>query len=228
MRTRNALERLAAVAPAVEAPIDAGEEDRILARILASDRVPQRRRPKAPMLLVGIAVLAAAVAVATVELVHQTNPPAPRASGGRHLALTGPRIKLAGYHFRTPAGYTASTNTCQFSMPPAQQPGTPVPVLHSFSDAASADGGCLEALLIGGGSPVPADATAVAVGSYDGFVASRGSQESLFVAIPAATGDHYLVLLAQGLTADQLIAIAETGLPSGAALPTTTCSADCG
>lgn len=211
MRTRNALERLAAAAPAVELPADA-EEDRILERILTSPRPTARRRRPPTLALAGVAVLAAAGIAASLEL-GNSNPATP-ARGPHHVALRGATLKLAGYDFRTPAGFSASDTACA---PPASA-GQPMTVLSRFGAAASADGGCVEAFLLAPGSPTappatPADAESVDVGSYQGYFVS--SDTTLYVALPTANEPStYLVLYAQGLTEDQLIAVAQSGLPS--------------
>lgn len=231
MRTRDELASLAtagkSLLPSTESLVDAGEQDRILAQILASPRMPRRPHRPVALLMVGAAAVAAAAAIASLALTGgQTSRTATRAQHHR-----GESFALAGYRFRLPAGYTVSADTCQFwSGASGQQPGTPVPVLHSFADSASADGGCLLAMLIDGNSTLPANATPVAVGSYKGFVAASpaGSQEALYVEIPSAQGNHYLALLSQGLATEQLISIAETGLPAGTAIPAQTCTADCG
>lgn len=224
MRAHDELDRLSAAwqpfLADADAIVGAGEERRILGRILTSPRPARRLRPpRLRVALVGVAVVAAAVATAAIEL-GPGNRSATEAGGG-HRGLTGAKIQLAGYHFRTPAGYKASADPCsgaQFwagsGLPGGYRPSTPAP--DSFAAAASADGGCILASLLGGGSSLPTDATAVPVGSYDGFVAvaPAGSQEALYVELPATQGDRYLLLLGQGLTTQQLVSIAESGLPA--------------
>jgi len=233
MRTRNALERLAAVAPAVELPVDA-EEKRILERILASPRrTGIRRRRRASLVLAGVAVLAAAGIAAALE-VGNSPQSTPQASAHHRVALTGARIELDGYTFRTPAGYKKSSAPCQVSkLSPGSgiQSWQKIPLSGSWS--ASADGGCIQAVLLDGSSVVAAGATPVAVGPYKGFLATSpatqgAAQAVLFVEIPAASGDHYLALIANGLTSDQLVAIAESGLPTSIPPTTTTCTENCG
>lgn len=217
MRTRNALTRLAAAAPPAEPLLDAGEEDRILARILASPR-PAAARSRSPRLRFGAVVggavaVAAAVALVSTGVLSGAKPYATR----RHAALSGSEIKLADYHFKTPAGFKASDTSCA----PSASGGRPVAVLNSFAAAASADGGCVEAFLMAPGSSTapaatPAGAVPVAVGDYQGYYVS--SDSTLYVALKTASGPApYLVLYAQGLTEDQLIAVAQSGLPSGSA-----------
>jgi hypothetical protein len=223
MPTRNELERLAAAGRPLlveaEPLVDADEEDRILERIVASSRAPGRARTPQPrrhaLLLAGAALLAAAIAVVSTGLLGRSNPPAPRTHGPHRLALSGARIELSGYKFKTPAGFKASSDSCVA----ASSSSGPVTVLNGFAAAASADGGCVEAFLMVssvGKSPGSEGAEPVAVGTYQGyFVPEDASGEStLYVQLPKL-GDlsDYLALFAEGLTEQQLIAVAESGLP---------------
>jgi hypothetical protein len=67
------------------------------------------------------------------------------------------------------------------------------------------------------GSPVPAGTEPVDVGAYRGHLASQGDPQrlTLYVDLPAL-GDisQDVVLFAHGLTTDQLVAVAESGLPA--------------
>jgi hypothetical protein len=229
MRALDELERLAAAAPAVEVPIDAGEEDRILRRILDSPRrTTTRRRPPAPV-LAGVAVLAVAAAAASLEL-GNSRLPAPTTSGRHHVALTGAKLNLAGYQFRTPAGFKSSTSGCI----PAPVPGQPQPAIDGFAAAAAADGACVEAAdLVAGDwlkahSPIPDAAAPIDVGSYHAFYVAppaAGGESTLYVSLPDADPSRvvYLVLRARDVTEDELIAIAASGLPTLPSLgPTTT------
>jgi hypothetical protein len=225
MRIRNELEVLAGAGQRLiadaESLVDAVEEGHILARILASDRpavrAAGRRRPA--FLLAGVAVLVAAAAVASLEISGGSRPTTK--AGGLHGALSGAKIELAGYRFRTPAGFKPSTSSCA----PASDE---TPVRNGFAAAASADGGCVEAaaLIAANGSAIPADSRPVDVGAYQAWLVSQDTGEStLYVELPNATGDQrsaYLVLFARGLTQDQLIAVAESGLPTLPLRPTTT------
>jgi hypothetical protein len=185
--------------------------------------------------LVAASATAVAALIALAAIAFATHPSSPTAAGSQHprgsgVRLSGGTIQLASYRFRLPAGFRASTSACQFSLPAGLQPLKQWLQVQDggFSAAASAEGGCVEALLIAGGSPVPSEAEQTAVGPYTGFLASPGSsQEVLYVQIPAAQGDHYLVLLADGLTSEELVAIAQSGLPTSIE-PTQTCTANCG
>lgn len=241
MRTHNELERLAAAGrpllSGADALVGAAEEERILERILAFDRsaTAGRRRRHVVLVLVGVATLAAASTVASIELgrggAPSTGPPAQH-----HVALSGSKIQLAGYRFKTPAGFKGSAGACM----PAPDPDSPRPGSDGFAAAASADGGCLEAAyLIAGdheeGGLVPSAAQPVDVGEYRGYFEASGSgtdYSTLYVELPNATGDHrlvYLVLFARDLIEDQLIAVANSGLRTVPLKPTTTtCAESCG
>ena len=225
MPARNPIERLAAawrpLLSAADTLVGTAEEDRILEQILASSRNGGATLPAIPRLRAGV-LLAAVASVAAIALVATgvLGRSSPSGGGGhRHLALSGAKLELAGYRFKTPAGFKASSRSCI---------GTPsdlTPVLNGFVAAASAEGGCVEAAseLIGGdSSTVPSGADPVGVGAYQGYLVTQdGSDEStLYVELPHAGGD--LVLLAKGLTRDQLIAVAESGLPTLPLRPTTT------
>lgn len=220
MHSRNELERLAAAGRPLLSRADSlvgrADEDRIFDRIVAADRhspSPAHRGRRTAFALAGVAVLAAAGTLASLELGGGGRPAATGHRGPHRVALTGAKITLAGYRFRTPAGY-APSNSCP--QPATSTPGSPNTVVHSMESAALTDGGCLDVAILGSWT-IPAEAQPVSVGSYNGFlvVPANIPQETLFVQIPVAQGDvHYLVLAGQGLTEDQLIAIAESGLPA--------------
>ncbi len=215
MRTRNPIERLAAVALA-EPSIDSGEEERILQRILASDRhVSRRGRPIAVVLVAAVAVGVAVAAYATHG--HATSP----RTTIHHLTLNGATIETAGYRFRTPAGFKPANASCEgaTSTPPGN-PETPVQAMRS---AASGDGGCIEVFyLIAGSATAPTPTPAgqpVDVGPFQGYYDAQGdSGAMLYIELPKASAGGaaptFLGLYAQGLTEDQLIAVAESGLPA--------------
>jgi hypothetical protein len=233
MRTRKALERLAAVGQPLVADadslLDSGEEELILERIFASGsaREPFRRRRRRWLRVALVVALTGAVA-AVLSLALSGGRPSTLADGRHHpplhLGLSRKTFTLAGYRFRLPAAFKRSSTACHVWQP---KPGTPITVTHWFRLEASADGGCLVAVITAGGSPVPSGAQPVAVGAYNGFLATQGAQETLYVQLPVAEGNRYLVLVADGLSPDQLIAIAQSGLP-GPPEPGQTCTTDCG
>lgn len=223
MRTRNELERLEAAGRPLLAEtdtlVDGAEEDRILEQIVGSARPSTRRRMtrrrQAALLLVGAAL---AVTVAAVASIGHGNRAAKPSNGPHHVALSGTPIQLAGYKFKTPAGFKASSSSCV----PASSSSVQVGV-NGFAAAASADGGCVEAFYLiasaDSASPIQESADPVAVGSYQGYFVPPDSsgQSKLYVELPKAGGDQnhvFLLLFAQGLTEDQLVAVAQSGLPS--------------
>jgi hypothetical protein len=177
-----------------------------------------RPRLRVAPAVIAAVTLAAAIAIGVIETGHG-NPSSTRTGGRRKLALSGARIKLAGYRFKTPSGFTSSSSSC-ITAPSGSGPKT---VLDGFAAAASAEGGCLEAfyLISTAGSAIPANAVPVDVGAYHGYLVPQDTsqQTTLYVELPAVDdlSNPYLMLVAQGLTPDELIAVALTGLPSSPA-----------
>jgi hypothetical protein len=223
MRTRNELERLTAAGrPLVanaESLVDTGEEDRILERILASERPAPRgaRRGRAVLALAGAAVLVAAAAVAAIERGNSAASPPNGRTRHHPVALSGATFRLSSYRFKTPAGFKASSDSCVA----ASSSSGPVAVMNGFAAAASADGGCVEAFFTlestDGSSPASNGAQPVDVGTYPGyFVPADASGEStLYVQLPTFYNGEkqYVALFSEGLTEEQLIAVAQSGLP---------------
>ncbi|MDX6481861.1 MAG: hypothetical protein QOG85_2371 [Gaiellaceae bacterium] len=219
MHTRNALEGLAAagrpLVAAAESLVDAAEEERLLARIVGTERRAVRHRRPLAVALVGAAVVGAGVAV-VVTYDHAAPSPDARGGHGHHVALTGSRIQLAGYRFKTPAGFAASNKNCM----------TPTDGGDAFAAAAAADGACVEAAFIIGGDwlrahdLLPETAVAVDVGGSSGYYVPAdpsGDTSSLYVALPPEAHVHgvtYVQLIAHGVPEDELIAIAASGLPA--------------
>ena len=218
MRTRNAIERLAAAGGALLADadslVDSAEEEQIFSQIVAAGRsIAPRRRPVA-LALVAVAILSAGGIVAWA-VVSRVVAPAAKTGAGRRIALTGTDIRLAGYHFKTPAGFATSDAPCD------PQALADNPTSNGFASAASADGGCVEALfgmepVAGEPFPIPPGASPVEVGSYQGsFVDQGAGRASLYVQLDVtASGGQslYLVLLGQDLTEAELVAVAQSGL----------------
>jgi hypothetical protein len=211
-----------------EAIVNADEEHLILVRILESnpvlvDKPASTRQSSARLLLRAVggaaaaAIFIAAVLGLAIEGVHSPSAPHDHVSAsGRSQSPHGPRMKVADYTFELPKGFTTTSSECA-PIPSGPGPATPVPVLAQFGAAASAEGGCIEALLSTQSSvTIPPGAEAVDVGTYQGFLASSDpSKEALYISIPADEGPpQYLMLMSQGLTSEQLLAIAESALPS--------------
>jgi hypothetical protein len=157
-----------------------------------------------------------------------------RSTGGSEtstLPLGGAAtLRLAGYNFALPAGFQTFDGQCSN----AEGLTSRKLKFHGWKSARASDGGCVQVELAAGTAVVPPSAEPVPVGSYAGYLvtASPGTtqsstSETLYVAIPSALGDHYLVLSAVGLTPAQLIAIAGAALP-GAPGTTAPCSSNCG
>jgi hypothetical protein len=227
MRASNDLERLSAAAPAqlarTESLVDAGEEDRILEAIFASSRTAGLRasRLRPALAVAGLAVVAAVVAAAAGGVFTGSKAAVPQSRGhDGHVVLSGAKIQLAGYHFKTPAGFKASKSGC-LSAPVA---GAPQPAIDGFAAAAAADGACVQAADLAAGdwlekhAPIPDSADPVDVGQYHGFYAAQasGGESTLYVDLPNADGQRvvYLVLVGRDVTEDQLVAIAASGLPT--------------
>lgn len=200
MNVRNELQALDDVHPTRDLWADA------LARVGSGERFrPPHRKLSRASLAAGV-VLAAALAAIAATVLSRSSPP----------ALTGATIHLAGYHFRTPAGFTASSSACPaggllgngFGIPPGP---------NAFTAAGSAAGGCVEASFFGtrSGSPIPPNAQPVDVGAYQGYLV-QDELLQLLVYAPAVGGADapYLVLTTNDLTGDQLVAIALSGLPA--------------
>lgn len=221
MRSHSDLERLEAAGQPLLAEADslvnAAEEDRILERILSCGRESAPpRRPRAWLVLAAAAVVVAIAVVLGLVAIDRGKSPGTTRQGGNAVALSGAKLQLAGFHFRTPAGFKDSSSTCVA----AQSSSGPVTATNGFAAAASADGGCIEAffMIADSGAKTPADegATPVAVGSHNGYyVPPNGSGEStLYIQLPTLNGTRqYLMLAAENLTEGQLVAIAASGFP---------------
>jgi hypothetical protein len=191
------------------------------------------RRARRYLSGVGVAAAAALVAVVAVGVADggHGSPGASPSPGGRPAATVpaaGETIRLASYSFELPAGYQAMGGSCA-TPPSGLEAWLWVPGRGSSAAAGSASGGCVEIrLALRSTAPIPTRAQSLQVGPYRGFEIS-GPYMSLVldVEIPAAQGHHDLVLVARGLSAAQLVAIAKSGLPSSIN-PTTSCTTGCG
>jgi hypothetical protein len=185
------------------------------------------------------ALAAAAVLIGLLIATPHGRTPAGHRSAGRSETSTlplgrGVTLRLAGYDFALPAGFQTFDGQCSNASRASRKELKP----HVWKSARAVDGGCVEVevVLAAGTALVPPSAAAepVPVGSYEGYLLTASpattqssTGETLYVVIPSAQGDSYLVLSAVGLTPAQLIAIAEAALP-GAAGTTTPCSNNCG
>lgn len=225
MRARNEIDRLAAALRPLQAQADALvgalDEDAILEQLVATDRSSPKhvhRRPLA-FALAGLVVVAIAI-TAALESVRGN-------AQGHRFSLSGAPIQLAGYRFRTPAGFKASSAACPdlvSTLMPGQ--GPPSTALYDgFAAAGSADGGCIQAFLqipgYPGGPPLPTDAERVTVREYQGYIVDHGFNhgsegETLYVDLRQTEPNGrsiFLMLYSEGLTKEQLIAVAASGLP---------------
>jgi hypothetical protein len=181
-----------------------------------ANRRRTRRRRHAAAYVVGAAAAAALAAALAVP----SGPTFPAPSTPKHGAV----LELASFHFALPSGFVPRDAGC--TTPPSvslpqdgnqavhQVGANPETVLQAMRSAASADGGCVEVALAAGSDVVPYGATQIAVGTYAGYVSTASNGDlTLDVAIPAAYGTNYLVLASEGLTQQQLVAIATSGLP---------------
>lgn len=197
--------------------------------IIAKGRTRRARRRSAAALTT-VGVVAGALAITFSNLPTGATP---RHTGSPSTGRSPAVLELASYRFELPRGFALRADACAgLSAPPSQggtgvaihngQTTSPVTVLQSMRAAASTDGGCLEAGLAAGDNVVPAGASSAAVGSYQGYVvvASNGDV-TLYVTLACESGcqavtdeSHYLVLASEGLTQQQLIIVASSGLPS--------------
>ena len=179
MRTRNAIERLAAAGRPLladaDALMDGDEQEQILERILASDRPAVRRRR--PIVIALVAAVVIGGAIATV-VTHGMSAPPTRAAGGHHEHRAD-RSHDPGGRLPLPD----ARRLCRFRRVRERDvrlpPGSPETPANGMRAAASADGGCVEALYLIAGSPnaptpSPPAGEAVDVGSYQGYYDAQG------------------------------------------------------
>lgn len=179
-------------------------------------------RPRRYVAGLGATAAAALVVVATFAATSggQRSPIAPSTST-THQRHTGPAarttMRLASYSFQLPAGYQTVANHC-VALPPGVTSTIPAAIplagQNSLAAAASASGGCIEALLAAGPATIPSGAQTVHVGPYQAYLTSATANDVvLYVTMPAAQGHHDLILATRGLSADQVVAIADSSLP---------------
>jgi hypothetical protein len=234
--------------------IERVERDKVVRRpqLVSSGDGPQSqprsgRLSRRAALGAAAALAAAAAVIGLLTATPNERTPAGHRSAGRSGASTlplsrgvtlplsrGVTLRLAGYNFALPAGFQTFAGQCPHASSPSRKELKP----HVWKSAKAVDGGCVEVevVLAAGTAVVPPSPAAepVPVGSYQGYLLTASpattqssTGETLYVVIPSAQGDSYLVLSAVGLTPAQLIAMAEAALP-GAPGTTTPCSNNCG
>ena len=226
--------------------IERVERDKVVRRpqLVSSGDGPQSqprsgRLSRRAALGAAAALAAAAAVIGLLTATPNERTPAGHRSAGRSGASTlplsrGVTLRLAGYNFALPAGFQTFAGQCPHASSPSRKELKP----HVWKSAKAVDGGCVEVevVLAAGTAVVPPSPAAepVPVGSYQGYLLTASpattqssTGETLYVVIPSAQGDGYLVLSALGLTPAQLITIAESALP-GAPGTTTPCPNNCG
>jgi hypothetical protein len=171
---------------------------------------------------VGGAAAAALVLVVTFAATSGGgHSPIAQSTSTTHQRETGPAarttMRLASYSFQLPAGYQTIASQCAV-LPPGVTSTIPAAIplagQNALAAAASTNGGCIEALLAAGPAIIPTGAKTVHVGPYQGYLTSgTANHVVLYVAMPAARGHHDLILVTRGLSADQVVAIADSSLP---------------
>ncbi len=242
MRSRRALARLAAARPAVlsqtDSIVDSDEEDRILRRIIASDprmsrptalpaRVATRHRASRLTGAVAVAVVIGLAAYGVFALVRTALPgPNPRVATAAKPKATGPTLRLAGYRFKLPAGFTTVRTPCA-PVPKGLAALTPEERDTAFSSAVSTGNRCIAAYLVA----EPAGTSNKAIGAVENmgfqvtwngvvwpdpsyFAAQVPSDVALSISFRAKSGNREVVFFAHGLSASEVLAIARTGLPA--------------
>jgi hypothetical protein len=198
--------------------------DKVIARGQA-----RRTRRRIGAVLTPVIVVAAAIAILLPNL-HTSG--APRQAGPPVAGKSGAVLELASYRFDLPRGFAPKDAGCAGLAAPLSQAGSgaaihngqvasPVTVLQAMRAASSADGGCVELGLDAGVNVVPTPATPIDVGSYRSYVVTGSDGTlTLYVTLACSTAcqavtdqSHYLVLASEGLTQQQLVTIASSGLP---------------
>lgn len=136
--------------------------------------------------------------------------------GGPRLTLPRmQRFQLAGYSLSLPTGYHAVSQNCPaLTLPQDVNVGVRTLGQSPYAAAASATGACIEVIVAAGSlATPPTGAQLVQVGPYQGYLVTNPDNIELYVGLPAAEGQHALILYASGMSPDDLIAVAESGLP---------------
>ncbi len=209
--------------------IERVERDQVVKRpqLASAGVAPQAQRrtgrlSRRAVLGAAVCLAAAAVVIGLLTATPHGRSPFGHRSAGRSETSTLPlskdvTLRLAGYSFTLPAGFQTFDGRCSNTSSASRKGLKP-----HWKSARAADGGCVEVevVLASGTAVVPSAAEPVPVGSYQGYLLTglratthTSTGETLYVVIPSAQGDSYLVLSAVGLTPAQLVAIAEAALP---------------
>ena len=147
-------------------------------------------------MIAGAALVVAFGALAVTELGSGSTSPQqdPSSPSSPAFAVHGASLRLAGFTFQLPTGFTPVASSCQ-TAPACVGPILPMAGSDPFAAAASARGGCIEAELAIGSCAVPANARMIQIGPYQGFLSTGASSRvDVYVEIPTASGDHDLIL----------------------------------
>ena len=208
----------------------------VASRGRTGSRSSRRRNGRLVLAVAGVVVVAVVVAVAALRIGSGTRPVS-KGAGHHSRGLRGATIQLAGYRFRTPTGFKRSSSPCGDAGPLLQG------FSAAASAQGGCIYGGIATLAGGGGptaivAHIPAKVEPVAIGDYRGYFLTHAPPDSgchatppstepcsqpqtqgdmaLYVYIPHAAGPRqlrYVVLYAEGLTEEQLIAVAQSGLP---------------
>lgn len=215
---------------AAQVPEAAAERVRLGVLRQLPDGLPSRSRR---MPIIGIAAAAAAIGVGAAIVVplvtsggaspaEAVRPATGRPATTAHAA-TGPTIQLAGLQLKLPAGFQVANSDCL----PAS--AVAIPIESSSVSAVTPQGGCLGGFLVPD-VPVPQGADTVNVTGHRAWLSRDGQHDtvSLFVKIPVIGGDHLVELTAKGISADTLVTIARTMMPTPPPATLSPCADPCG
>jgi hypothetical protein len=200
-----------------------------------------RRRPRRTLVVADTAAAVAAIAAGSLALTGgaTARPKSTHQATAIHRAArvqpaAVQRFQLAGYSLTLPAGYHAVSQNCPaLTLPANVNVGVRTLGQNPYAAAASASGACIEVVLAAGPlATPPSGAQPVQVGPYQGYLVTNPNSIELYVGLPAAEGQHALILYANGLSPDDLIAVAASGLPpngqGNTTVRSTPCTSNCG
>lgn len=235
--------RLGEAKPLSDESLAAAEASLRTVMAASSPPEPIRTRRRLRRALAVAATVAAVAAIAAGSLALTGGGTArPRsnhqATGTHRVATIHPagvqKFQLAGYSLTLPAGYhTVGQNCPALTLPPDVNVGVRTLGRSRYAATASATGACIEAIVAAGPlATPPTGAQPVQVGPYQGYLVTNSDSIELYVGLPAAAGEHALILYASGLSPDELVSIAESGLPpngkGNTTVRSTPCTSNCG